>query len=147
MRPPPGNWSVPSAAESIGWMAEAGMADPDGWLDGARDQILAYLHEHGPTTARELGRQVPALRQPLTMAAGTAWEARISAHTRVITLLGFQGEILRARPTGSWVNGAYRYAAADTWLPGGSGSWTSGPPRPISPGSGCRPSVRRPRSI
>ena len=66
---------------------------------GARDQILSYLHEHGPTTARELGRQVPALRQPLTMAAGTAWEAKISAHTRVITLLGFQGEILRGRPT------------------------------------------------
>ena len=97
------------------------MADPDGWLDGARDQILSYLHEHGPTTARELGRQVPALRQPLVMAAGTAWEAKISAHTRVITLLGFQGEILRGQPTGSWVNGAYRYAAADRWLPGGLG--------------------------
>ncbi|HSU36977.1 MAG TPA: winged helix DNA-binding domain-containing protein [Propionibacteriaceae bacterium] len=111
----------PERRRVIGWLAEAGIADPDGWLDGARDQILSYLHQHGPTTARELGQQVPALRQPLVMAAGTPWEAKISAHTRVITLLGFQGEILRARPTGSWVNGAYRYAAADTWLPGGLG--------------------------
>ena len=127
-------------------MTESGMADPDGWLDGARDQILSYLHEHGPTTARELGRQVPALRQPLVLAAGTAWEAKVSAHTRVMTLLGFQGEILRGRPTGSWVNGAYRYAAAEAGCPVGSVSWTSGPPRPISLGAGCRPSARPPRS-
>jgi hypothetical protein len=79
------------------------------------------LVEHGPSTARELGSRVPALRQPLQLAAGTPWAATQSAHTRVLLLLGFQGRILRAKPTGSWVNGAYRYAAADQWLPGGLG--------------------------
>jgi hypothetical protein len=45
----------------------------------------------------------------------------VAAHTRVLTLLGFEGAILRGPPHGSWVSGAYRYAAADTWLPGGLG--------------------------
>jgi hypothetical protein len=39
----------------------------------------------------------------------------------VLLALGFQGRVLRARPTGSWINGAYRYAAAESWLPGGLG--------------------------
>lgn len=111
----------PERRRVAGWLSASGMADPDGWLKNAREEILSYLREHGPTTARELGRQVPALRQPLVLAPGTAWEAKVSAHTRVLTLLGFEGEILRGQPTGTWVNGAYRYAAADAWLPGGLG--------------------------
>ena len=104
-----------------GWLAEAGVDDPDAWLDEARRQTLDFLTEHGPTPARTLGAQVPALRQPLVLGAGTRWEARVSAHTRVILLLGFEGAILRGHPNGSWVSGAYRYAAADHWLPGGLG--------------------------
>ncbi len=111
----------PERRRVAGWLTSSGMADPDGWLNDAREEIVSYLREHGPTTARELGRQVPALRQPLVLAPGTAWEAKVSAHTRVLTLLGFEGEILRGQPSGTWLNGAYRYAAAAAWLPGGLG--------------------------
>lgn len=100
-------------------LVESGVADPEAWLDDAARQTLDFLAEHGPTTARQLGEQVPALRQPLTMAAGTPWAATVSAHSRLLILLGFAGEIIRVRPTGSWVNGAYRYVAAADWLPGG----------------------------
>jgi hypothetical protein len=102
-------------------LAEGGITEPEAWLDSALDQVVDDLLEQGPSTARELGVRVPALRHPLRLAEGTPWAATQSAHTRVLLLLGFQGRILRAKPTGSWVNGAYRYAAADRWLPGGLG--------------------------
>ncbi len=112
---------APERRRVAGLLEASGVDDPDAWLADARDQTLAFLRRHGPTTARQLGMQVSALRHPLIMAAGTKWESKVSAHTRVLILLGFEGEILRARPTGTWVNGAYRYAAADQWLPGGLG--------------------------
>jgi hypothetical protein len=100
-------------------LAENGIDDPDAWLAEAREQVLAALSEHGPMTARSLGAKVPALRHKIVMAPGKKYSATVSAHTRVLLNLGFEGRIVRTRPTGSWVNGAYTYAAADSWVEGG----------------------------
>jgi hypothetical protein len=100
-------------------LAENGIDDPDAWLAEAREQVLATLSEHGPMTARSLGAKVPALRHKIVMAPGKKYSATVSAHTRVLLNLGFEGRIVRTRPTGSWVNGAYTYAAADSWVEGG----------------------------
>ena len=70
-------------------------------------------------TARALGLKVPALRQMIVMAPGKKYSATVSAHTRVLLNLGFEGEIVRTKPAGTWVNGAYTYAAMDDWLDGG----------------------------
>ena len=43
----------------------------------------------------------------------------------MLLLLGFEGAIVRVQPIGTWVSGAYRYAATDDWLPGGLGELTS----------------------
>jgi hypothetical protein len=102
-------------------LTQSGVADPDAWLADARDQVMSALHEHGPMTARALGERVPALRLPLVLAAGSRNQTTASAHTRVLLQLGFEGYIVRTRPTGTWVNGAYTYAAVDDWLPGGLG--------------------------
>jgi hypothetical protein len=102
-------------------LADNGIEDPDSWLDDARDQAIAVLHTHGPMTARALGEQVPALRHKIVMAPGKSYSATVSAHTRVLLALGFEGEVLRTRPAGTWINGAYTYTAADTWLDGGLG--------------------------
>lgn len=112
----------PERRRTAGGLAAAGVAEPEAWLDAADAQVLGDLRVHGPSTARELGQRVAALRQPVLLNAGTRWETVLAAHTRVLLGLGFQGRVLRARPTGSWVNGAYRYAAADTWLAGGLGA-------------------------
>ena len=62
---------------------------------------------------------MPALTRKIVMAPGKKWSASVSAHTRVLLNLGFEGQIVRTRPTGTWINGAYTYAAMDTWLDGG----------------------------
>src|SRR3954454_18062842 len=111
----------PERRRTAGLLADNGVADPEAWLDDAREQVLAALHEHGPMTARTLGERVPALRHKIVMAPGKKYSATISAHTRVLLNLGFEGEIVRTRPNGTWINGAYTYAAMDTWLHGGLG--------------------------
>ncbi|NUR09684.1 MAG: winged helix DNA-binding domain-containing protein [Nocardioidaceae bacterium] len=102
-------------------LGENGIDDPDAWLADARERVLAALHEHGPMTARSLGVEVPALTHKVVMAPGKKYSARVSAHTRVLLQLGFEGQVIRTRPTGTWINGAYTYAALDSWLPGGLG--------------------------
>jgi hypothetical protein len=98
-----------------------GIEDGDRWLADAKRRVLAQLHEHGPMTARALGERVPELRHPLEMAPGKSYNAVAAAHTRVLTQLGFEGEIVRTRPVGTWVSGQYTWAAMDSWLPGGLG--------------------------
>jgi hypothetical protein len=102
-------------------LAANGIEHPEAWLADARDQVLAALERHGPMTARSLGSAVPALRHQIVMAPGKPYSATVSAHTRVLLCLGFEGRLVRTRPTGTWVNGAYTYAATDHWIEGGLG--------------------------
>jgi hypothetical protein len=111
----------PEHRRTVKLLAQSGVADPESWLVDAREQVLDALHQHGPMTARALGDRVPALRLPLVLGAGSRNETTASAHTRVLLQLGFEGHIIRTRPTGTWVNGAYTYAAVDAWVPGGLG--------------------------
>jgi hypothetical protein len=92
--------------------------EPESWLAAASAEVLATLTEAGPLSARELGQRVPRLAVPLRI--GTGRNAAVqAAHSRVLLVLGFEGRVLRARPVGTWINGQYRWAATQTWLPGG----------------------------
>lgn len=102
-------------------LAESGIADPEAWLDDARQQVLAALHEHGPMNTRQLGAKVPALGHRLQLAPGKKYAASVSAYTRVLLQLGFEAQIVRTRPA-SWLSGAYTWAAMDDWLDGGIGA-------------------------
>jgi hypothetical protein len=105
-------------------LADSDVPDPDAWLGESREHVLAALAQRGPLTARSLGLAVPALRRDIVMAPGKKYSATVSAHTRVLTLMGFEGHIVRTRPSGSWVSGAYAYAVAEDWLDGGLGDLT-----------------------
>ena len=101
-------------------LAASGVSDPEKWLAEAEEQVLADLRQHGPSTAREIGQRGAALRQQLHHSPGKAYAGVQSAHTRVLYILGIAGQLLRARPS-KWSNGAYRYVATESWLPGGLG--------------------------
>src|SRR4051812_43751587 len=106
----------PEHRRTVKLLAENGVEDPERWLADARTRTIDALEEHGPMTARALGQKLPALRQGIVMAPGKTSPATIPAHPRVLLLLGFEGHIVRPRPTGTWVNGAYTYAPADDWV-------------------------------
>ena len=98
-------------------LAGAGVPDPDNWIATGRSTVLATLAD-GPTTARDLGRRLPELALPVMIGTGRQ-ATSVAAHTRLLLVLGFAGDVVRARPTGTWINGQYRWAAADGWIPGG----------------------------
>jgi hypothetical protein len=116
----------PEHRRLLGQLADNGVDDPEAWLADAREQVARTLAERGPMTARAVGTAVPALGHKIVMAPGKPYSATVSAHTRVLLLLGFEGRVLRTRPTGTWINGAYTYAATESWLPGGLGTLTEG---------------------
>jgi hypothetical protein len=93
--------------------------DVSAWLDQATEDTVAALAEFGPLPARKLGQAVPALTAPLQLAPGKSYAATVQAHTRVLLLLGFEGRLVRTRPTGTWINSEYRWAPMDGWLEGG----------------------------
>ena len=98
-------------------LSGAGVADPDAWIAAGRTTVLDALADV-PTTARDLGKRLPELALPLMI--GTGRQATpMAAHTRLLLVLGFAGDVVRARPTGTWINGQYRWAAAEGWVPGG----------------------------
>ncbi len=104
---------------TVKFLQESGIEDGDAWLAQARRDVLQTVAQHGPMTARRLGQLLPALAHPLRFAAGTPNAATQAAHTRVLLGLGFAGELVRTRPTGTWVNGQYTWAAMRSWLPEG----------------------------
>lgn len=97
--------------------------DPESWLVAARADTLAALRRLGPTTARRLGKEIPALGVKLHLDADKSYGAEVAAHTRVLLWLGFEGEIVRTRPTGTWISGEYNWAATDSWIDGGLSGW------------------------
>ncbi len=90
-------------------LTAAGVPDPEAWIAEAGALIVAALAEHGPLSARELGRVLPDLSRKVELAAGTSYAVVAAAHTRLLTLLGFEGRIVRERATGSWVASEYRW--------------------------------------
>jgi len=95
----------------------AGVTDPDSWVAAGRATVLDALAD-GPVTARDVGRLLPELAFPVPIGTGRL-ATTAAAHTRLLLVLGFAGDVVRARPTGTWINGQYRWAAAHGWIPGG----------------------------
>ena len=112
---------APERRRTCALLAAAGVDAPEVWLESALARTLAAFAEHGPMTARELGERVPELRHPLSLSPGKPYAATQSAHTRLLLILAFDGRLLRARPSGTWVSAAYRYVETEDWLPGGLG--------------------------
>jgi hypothetical protein len=104
---------------TTGMLTEGGIDDAEAWLGAAKRDVLALLRSEGPMTARAIGQRIPALAHPLRLAVGTKYEGTQNAHSRVLLQLGFEAALVRTRPTGTWINGQYTWAAMDTWLPGG----------------------------
>ncbi len=111
-----------SAAEhrrTTRYLAESGIVDPAGWLERAKAQVEATVREHGPLTARQLGRLVPDLTHRLSVPSAPSAVGTQQAHTRVLAGLGFDGVLVRGRPVGSWTNGQYTWELMEDRLPGG----------------------------
>ncbi|WP_035856356.1 winged helix DNA-binding domain-containing protein [Cryptosporangium arvum] len=99
-------------------LVTAGVPDTEAWLADVEAGTLAALAARGGTaSAVELAAAEPRLRTTLHLAPGKPYEARPAITSRVLTILGADGRIVRGRPTGTLFSQRYQWALAEQWLP------------------------------
>jgi len=86
------------------------------WLEGVLARTRNALMELGEAGATELTELVPELGKKLSFGEGKKWGGQFGLSTRVFFLLATSGEIIRARPRGTWVSGQYRWSPRRSWL-------------------------------
>jgi hypothetical protein len=98
--------------------AEANGLAPDGraWLAATEAEVLACLHQHGPTTTADLRALVPALGQRLELSPGKRWGGSFPVGPRVLGALAAGGRILRGENAGDWYLSRPRWTLAEDWL-------------------------------
>ncbi|MEV7772605.1 winged helix DNA-binding domain-containing protein [Kitasatospora sp. NPDC086791] len=91
----------------------------EGWgeerLAATEREVLAALAVRGEATTKELGDDVPQLRETMLMSAGKAYEAKQSVGSRLLRLLASDGHVRRCRPRGSWLSSSYPWALVPPW--------------------------------
>ncbi|MFF7993747.1 winged helix DNA-binding domain-containing protein [Kitasatospora xanthocidica] len=91
----------------------------EGWderrLAETEREVLAALARRGEATTKELGDDVPQLRETMLMSAGKAYEAKQSVGSRLLRLLASDGHVRRCRPRGSWLSSSYPWALVPQW--------------------------------
>ncbi|MFJ4683201.1 winged helix DNA-binding domain-containing protein [Streptomyces sp. NPDC088789] len=92
-------------------MAAAGAPDAV-WLKAVEESTLAALERRGQATAVELAQDEPRLRERFLYGAGKSYEGLHTVSTRLLTVLGLEGKVVRGRPLGSWTSSQFRWAPA-----------------------------------
>lgn len=105
------------------------------WVDRVMRETLDALARRGEASARQLTAEVPELSNKLTFGEGRAWAGTMGVSTRILFLLAARGEIVRARPLGTWISGQYRWARTQDWL--------GEPLAPIEHAAACAELLRR----
>jgi len=93
--------------------------DVDEWLADVEDSTEEALLARGEASANELATDEPRLRTALLPTTDKAWDTKSNITTRVLTLMGAEGRIVRAEPSGSWFSRRHRWAPARQWWPDG----------------------------
>jgi hypothetical protein len=109
----------PERRRLVGMLEAQGIAATgkgERWIRRVAAETLEALARRGPCTARELTKDVPDLGAKLVFGQGRTWAGTMGVSTRMLFLLAAEGEILRARPLGTWVSGQYRWARTEDWL-------------------------------
>jgi len=86
------------------------------WLRRVSDRTLAAIEARDTATAAELSKDVPELREKLSMGEGKTWAGTVGVSTRVLFLLATEGRIVRGRPRGQWLSSQYEWASLRTWV-------------------------------
>ncbi len=92
--------------------------DLEAWVAEAEGAALAALAERGEATAPELAETDPRLATEIVLSPGRKYEARQKVASRVLTMLGAEGSVIRARPRGGWTSTQFRWAAMEAWCGG-----------------------------
>ena len=94
-----------------------GDGDPGGWLRDVGSGVLRVLHARaGGASGAQLSEGEPRLRTQLSVAPDKSYGGTFNITSRVLTLLGAEGHLVRGHRRGGWSSGQFEWFAASTWL-------------------------------
>jgi hypothetical protein len=94
-----------------------GDGDPGGWLRDLGLGVLRVLQVRGGgASAAQLSEGEPRLRTQLSVALDKSYGGTFNITSRVLTLLGAEGHLVRGHRRGGWSSGQFEWFAASTWL-------------------------------
>jgi len=98
-------------------LEDAGVADDgEAWLAEVEPAALALFDDLGDAAATHLAEAVPALATRVTLAAGKGYETTVSLASRLLTVLGAEGHLVRGRPKGRWTGTQHHWSSARRWF-------------------------------
>ncbi|PZF81363.1 winged helix DNA-binding domain-containing protein, partial [Jiangella anatolica] len=93
--------------------------DVAAWLTDVETATEKALDERGEALANELARAEPRLRTAVLPTTDKKWDVKQNITSRVLTLMGADGRIVRGRPAGTWLSRQHRWASVRGLWPDG----------------------------
>jgi hypothetical protein len=95
-----------------------GDGDPGGWLTDVGRGVLRVLHarDGGGASGAQLSEGEPRLRTQLSYSLDKSYGGTANITSRVLTLLGAEGHLVRGHRRGGWSSGQFEWFAASAWL-------------------------------
>ena len=94
-------------------------ADADVWLAEVERSTVELLTARRSATAQQLSSDEPRLRTATLPVTDKKYDVRRTINSRVLTLLGAYGRIVRGAPRGDWTSRAHTWEPAENWWPDG----------------------------
>lgn len=88
---------------------------PEPWLREVERVLLTTLERLGEATASELAATDPRLATTIVLNRGKTTEGSLKVCSRVLTILGAEGSIVRTKPLGTWRSSQYRWSLMRKW--------------------------------
>lgn len=93
--------------------------DPEAWLAEVEAATERAVDARGEALASQLSKDEPRLRTTLIPDTGKTWDVPVKITSRVLTLMGADGRVIRGRPAGTWLSRQHRWASVRSLWPDG----------------------------
>ncbi|MBD8607046.1 AlkZ family DNA glycosylase [Aeromicrobium sp. CFBP 8757] len=101
----------------VALLGAGGVDEPDAWLRRVEQVAVDVVARLGEATPADLVAADERLATTVVMAPGTRNETTVRIASRVLTVLGAQGRVVRGRPKGSWTSTQFRWSTLADWSP------------------------------
>jgi hypothetical protein len=101
----------------VALLEAGGIDEPAAWLRQVEQVAVDVVGDLGEATPADLVAAEPRLATTVVLGPGSRNETTVRIVSRVLTLLGAEGRIVRGRPKGSWTSTQYRWSTLEQWSP------------------------------
>jgi len=95
------------------------VGDVDEWLTDVERGTVELLAVREVATAQQLSAEEPRLRTATLPVTDKKYDVRRAINSRVLTMLGAYGRVVRGAPRGDWTSRAHTWEPAARWWPDG----------------------------